>query len=468
MTTIVNVYVFEDTAMTLLREGICEFWPGHTVPSTLGDFRFRFGQCWNGLGDAEEVQGLGADGLIKDESGFLRAADFLETGAIGNSIMFFDFEFLDVTLGPQFEAWVCSSPRRAVIIEALEDVAEAKGLEEVLRFFNNERHGLLLATICASRALPGLDIWLATSLETPDVLEKVQVKLSRMSTAGLFTWVDRMTSITSCKKQALVTDLKQRCRTYVDRRNYSWRDLIRESGWGHEEIDTASPKSAIGFRVASLFSCSTDDIFVSSDGEYRFHENLKEWLKELKGHRDFKVTIGAIWVLIMAILRGRTCEIGRALELKCQFPVVLPAVEEMDDAATQRDIFQNWLLRFGDVIEGFLSRDTSEAEEALVKVVLTGTEISIHWRYPTLDKLKMRLAEWQRAASQFLDRDRTQEVSKLPSRTQITMPLLRFYMEGIVPYDGRVQFGLGCEARFEIRGVDGRDGSKCVLGFFTD
>ncbi len=296
-------------------------------------------------------------------------------------------------------------------------------------------------------------------------------RLSSLATDGLSCFVGSMASITSLRKNALLTELKSRCQAFVDRRVYSWRNLLSttaSSDWSHDAIDDASPDSFVGLHLTKLLGCKVDDVFVEEDGSSRLHKNMREWLKQLKGHREFKLSFGAIWILFAVINRGRYCSIGEALTLPTELPLVLPKLEGLGDGRPPKQVFDNWLLRLGEMIEKFCANDPSQQDTSLLKVAFSEVQISIHLRYPSVEKLKPILAEWQAAISRFLDPNRTEEVFKAPCHTQIVMPLLRFYMEGVIPFGERVQFGPGCKTRFEIRSLSDLQGSGCVVGFFDE
>jgi hypothetical protein len=388
MSWAVDIFVFEDGVLSLLdkESEALMFWPGYTVSSTSGDFSFRFGQEWNGLGDILQIAGLTIGRPIANNNDlFLRAAEFLYKSEWNSCLFFFDLELAGISLGGEFLDWINTKEDSARVISGLNAVAGSSSIADSLRFFNESKQGLALATVCAIKNSSEVDLWLATSAYSFEERAAFVKRLSNLAADGPSAFVGSMASITSLRKNALLNELKSRCQAFVDRRAYSWRNLLSttaSSEWSHDAIDDASPDSFVGLHLTKLLGCKVEDVFVEEDGISRLHKNMREWLKQLKGHREFKLSLGAIWILFAIITRGRNCNIGEALMLPTDLPLVLPKIEGFGDVRRPKQVFDDWLLRLGDLIENFCTKEPSEQDVSLLCVEFNEVEISIHLRYP--------------------------------------------------------------------------------------
>jgi hypothetical protein len=250
-------------------------------------------------------------------------------------------------------------------------------------------------------------------------------------------------------------------------KTFTWKNFLDEK-WTHDDIDSATQGSNVVTKLCLLLDCEPESINENpTAAKFRLHKNIRAWLKELKGAaEDGKLSLGAVWMLISAVTRGKRCNIKKALEIippTLGLPVVLaPADIGHEDAEFVR---RNWLRIFGELVENLVSNDPEEDEEALISVSLEENSVSVQLRYPSVEKLGKRLAEWRSPARTLFDnRRRNEPAMKKCSHTQITMPLMRFFIEGLAMCgDGRIQFGLGSQARFEIRPKD----AGCTVGFFS-
>ncbi|MEM7476316.1 MAG: hypothetical protein AAF483_15080 [Planctomycetota bacterium] len=234
-----------------------------------------------------------------------------------------------------------------------------------------------------------------------------------------------------------------------------WRDFLALE-LNHDKIDTATKDSDLAEMLSCLLNCSVADLCTETEKGIVLSENLQDWLKEVFDPNSDGLSVGAVWLLMAIVTRGRNCELKSVLSSK---PPELLAIERFDDEKE----FKQTLSRFCEFLAWLGNCET--------EIRLDQSSVSIRASEPeSTERLRQNLAELVAKLMEVIPSPGKEGSASAVTNHEGTRLLLRFIIGAVgwatAPGEEPDKLWIGASAqvtRFEIRDP-GSPG--VVVGFF--